>query len=1053
VLPDAAGGLCPTCLLRQSLTALEAPEPERGEVEAAGFAPPTPRIPTERFGDYRLEGELGRGGMGIIYRAHQLSLNREVALKMIMAGPLSSADFGKRLRVEAEAAASLDHPNIVPIYEVGEHAGQPFYTMRLVEGTNLAQALKAGPFQPERAARLMVSVVRAIQHAHERGVLHRDLKPSNILLDTHEQWHVADFGLAKIAYGDSSLTLSRAALGTPCYMAPEQASAGGKQVTTAADIYGLGAILYEVLTGRPLFRADTPLQIIQQVIEREPERPSRLNPGIDRDLETICLKCLNKDPKRRYASASALAEDLECWLASKPVQARPVTSVERVWLWCRRKPVVAGMSAAVILLVLTVTVVSLTAVRRIAAEAQRAEEKARELRLHLYVADMNVAYQAIQDNDLSLARRLINNYKPEARQSRDGTARLSERGKSEDLRGWEWRYLWKLSRGDAIAVFRGHTNRVSCTLFSPDGTTLVTASFEGELRIWDKSTRKLRQCLKGFASSIQRNSIAFSPNGDLLAVADGVDIHVFAATNWFKVRTLPNPALPGRVSSLPIVFSPDGKTLMCNAHGELRQWDTRTWERREELLQSNLLDFGSLLAFSPDGRQFAIATDEAVLVCDASEERTVKPLFKIAVWWPMCIVFSPDSKFVAVGGPTYQPAVWDAKAGKEMARLDHGLPLAFSPDSKRLATAGSTIELWEMGQPTPIASLKGYGAIALAFAPDGQTIASGNEDGTVALWGAKPEAAADRLSFQGQRLGFSPDGRMLAVLGATAVEYWHLDSRTLISSFKLPGDIGTRVRVVASPDVRLLATVDTNGVGRVWDSRSRQTTAQINLNHMLRWPWADISPDNRFVAVSCESLYDGGVGWAGVWDLERGQVRDLPHTNCYRPTFSADGRILATGSNNEVQLWSLPDLKPLRAFSGHRSTVKTLAFSSDSAVLASTDRFERGICLWDVASGKLIRFITTSTINTLSQANAFSRDGRTIASCEGNDAMLWNVASGKPLFKMPGLGSPTRPPLFSPDGNRLVAGGSPIRMGVGSTIPVEVLEAPSLEEIDAAEGL
>jgi len=237
-----------------------------------------------------------------------------------------------------------------------------------------------------------------------------------------------------------------------------------------------------------------------------------------------------------------------------------------------------------------------------------------------------------------------------------------------------------------------------------------------------------------------------------------------------------------------------------------------------------------------------------VLVCDASDLGTAKPLFKIPVYWPMCVVFSPDSRLVAVGGPTSKAAVWDAKEGKEIARLDGGVSLAFSPDSKRLATAGSTIGLWEMGQPTPVASLKGYTANALAFAPDGQTLVSGSGGGTVALWAATPQASAGRLSFQGQRLGFSADGRVLAVLNTnSAVEYWDLRSGTLLSQFKLPSDIGTRGRVVASPDVRLLAAVRTNGFARVWDASSHQTTAQFSLKRTLRWPWAVFSPDNRFL--------------------------------------------------------------------------------------------------------------------------------------------------------------------------------------------------------------
>ncbi len=423
--PKAIGGLCPVCLLRQSLAVFESPEPEPraadvAALEAAGFTPLRSAIPSERFGDYRLENEVGRGGMGIIYRAHQISLNRKVALKMIVAGPLSSADFAKRLRVEAEVTAALDHPNIVAIHEVGEHQGQPFFTMRLVEGLNLAQALKAGSFEPRRAATVMITVARAVQHAHERGVLHRDLKPSNILLDPQGEPHVTDFGLAKIVHADSTLTLSQAALGTPSYMAPEQASGGSRQVTIAADVYSLGAVLYEMLTGRPLFEAETPVQAIQQILEREPQRPSRINPRIDRDLETICLKCLNKEPKRRYVSAAALADDLERWLGAKPIQARPVGRIEQGWLWCRRKPGLAALTALVAIFAGVVVVGTPIMLLRLAREQRKTER-------NLYAANLNLAQDSWLQNDVAHVRQML------------------QETASDPERGFEWYYCYRNS--------------------------------------------------------------------------------------------------------------------------------------------------------------------------------------------------------------------------------------------------------------------------------------------------------------------------------------------------------------------------------------------------------------------------------------------------------------------------------------------------------------------------------------------------------------------------------------------------------------------------------
>jgi serine/threonine-protein kinase len=306
------------------------------------------------FGDYELLGEVGSGGMGVVYKARQKSLNRIVALKMIGAGLLSTAAQRQRFRHEAETVARLDHPRIVPVYEVGEWSADgtspavPYFSMKWFEAGSLADCLDRLVAEPRAAARLVVEVARAVHHAHQRGVLHRDLKPSNIVLDSEGRPHVADFGLAKRTASEAepveaSLTATGVLVGTPGYMAPEQAL--GAALTTAADVYGLGAILYALLTGRPPFRAGSVLETLEQVRDREPEPPAALNPRVDRDLQAVCLKCLAKQPEQRYASAQALAEDLERWLTGQPIQARPVSAAARLGRWCRRNPVLAGLSA------------------------------------------------------------------------------------------------------------------------------------------------------------------------------------------------------------------------------------------------------------------------------------------------------------------------------------------------------------------------------------------------------------------------------------------------------------------------------------------------------------------------------------------------------------------------------------------------------------------------------------------------------------------------------------------------------------------------------------
>jgi len=1049
-------GHCPVCLLRLALPG------SSGESESALRVEGEVRY----FGDYELLEQIATGGQGVVYRARQLGLDRLVALKLPSLTRAATPEFLERFRREGQVAASLEHPNIVPLYEAGECEGHPYLAMKWVEGEHLGQwiqrmrdrARESGTRcfdeQGGRIAQLMIKVSGAIHYAHQHGVLHRDLKPGNILVNREDEPFVTDFGLAKVLELDGDLTQTISVLGTPNYLAPELASGGARLSTVATDVYGLGAVLYQLLTGQPPFAANSPLVALRLVLDSEPVRPRAIDAEIPIDLEAICLKALNRSPKDRYASAEAMAEDLDRFLKGEPISARPVGAVGRTWRWCRRKPVLAAMIVAVAALLLAVTGVSTVAAIRIGTEARRAEQNARELRLNLYVADMNAAYHAIANNNLGLARELIRKYLPKGNRVYDGVVKETGASSTEDLRGWEWRYLWRGCQGDSLSTLRGHSSFATCAVFSPDGRTLVTASFDQTVRIWDTATKRTRHRLTGFANPIQRNSAAFSPDGKLLVVVDGADLHVFETTTWNKLRTLPNQTLAGRLFSLPIAFSPDGKTLSCNTDTGLRQWDAHSWEQRTSQWSNRVGDFGRLIVYSPpDGPRIATATDDGVEIWDATAHVPSKH-FLGRLRWPTCVAFSPDAKYVSAVGIEGLAVIWDAEEGKEIRRWSADsifpLALAFSRDGKRLATGGADqiIRLWEIEKGSLVATLSGHHneVWALTFSPDGRTLVSTSKDGTARLWSAEPEIATGKRLTLGTALHFSPDGSTLTLFTTNStVQHWDVRSKHLVSTSRIPVRPQQLDSIDTSPDGRLLALVGANGIARVWDQISGELIAELLLDSPPKWPSAVFSPDSRLLAISSGPRDIGDGGWSVVWDFRLRKPLALPGENVYRPAFSPEGRILATGSGSDVQLWSIPGLKPLATLRGHKWTINSLTFSPDGSVLASAGR-DNDILLWEVATGKLKGVL--SGHQTSSGRPAFSSDGRTLASVAPARVILWNVATGRELLTMSGLDRYINSCMFSPDGNTLVVGGT---QGALAMAPVELLQAPPLAEVEAAE--
>jgi WD40 repeat protein/tRNA A-37 threonylcarbamoyl transferase component Bud32 len=594
-----------------------APLPARPGAPAA----PPHLAPGSRFGDYEILGELGRGGMGVVYKARQRSLQRLVALKTILAGQLAGPDEVERFHREARVVAQLEHPNIVPVYEVGAHDGLHYFSMKLIEGSNLSSHLAHYRRHHKAAAFLVARVARAVHFAHLSNVLHRDLKPGNVLLDARKQPHVTDFGLAKRLGESASLSPAGAVIGTAGYMAPEQAAAREGRLTPAADVHGLGAILYECLTGRPPFQGATVVETLRQVLDHPPVPPRRLNPSVPRDLETICPRCLDKRPLRRYASAEALAADLERWIEGKPIQARRVRWPERAWLWCRRRPAIAALSAAAVVLITLAgglywmnsqtgqKVIDLTA-----ADKGKQEKIEREA----YLKDMRRAQRYLDAGKLTKARELLARWRP-------------TEGK-KDRRGFEWHYLNARCR-EAEFSRRGHESQVQAVAWAPGGERLASADRQGIVRVWSLTDGRDRPLFEMRLKPGGVTALAWSPDGTHLAAACGGVVRLWEAGSGEEEPTLRTAENGGPAARLMVpktgieawcrqvlldtwiaslIWDPHShKLALVEASGKVQVWDLRKG-KKGQLLGTHEGGVHSA-AWSPDGNRLASVGGDGVV--------------------------------------------------------------------------------------------------------------------------------------------------------------------------------------------------------------------------------------------------------------------------------------------------------------------------------------------------------------------------------------------------------------------------------------------------------
>jgi WD40 repeat protein len=1008
------------------------------------LAPPaSPAADFPSVPGYEILRQLGRGGMGIVYEARQTSLGRRVALKTIR-GP-ADPEERDRFRFEAEAVARLQHPNVVQIHEVGECRGVPYLALELVEGGTLAQRLAGAPLPPAEAARLVETLARAVHAAHGRGVLHRDLKPANVLLTADGTPKVTDFGLAKRLDADAGWTRTGVVLGTPSYMAPEQAAGQVREVGPHTDVYALGAILYECLTGRAPFRAATTLATLELVRTCEPVAPRRLNPKLPRDLETICLKAMAREPARRYAGARDLADDLRRFLDGKPITARPVGHAERLRLWARRRPALAATYTLVLIAAgLSAAAAGVTWLWRQAEQARadavnarrdledalgreqqakRAQEElARQLELARYLRNVDLAYREYLDNRMARGDQLL-------------------RECPEDLRGWEWRLVHRLCHTQQVTDVPYSETAVTVT-FSPDGRRLAALCSDRTVKVWDVETSEVTVTLTGLPT--RPVGLGFSPDGETLITlggSRGAETAVaYDLSSSKAVRTVRGPRLQsaGKLIAAGATLSPDGsRAATFGEDNSLTIWDTATGQTvlalKEAAYGPNPL---SRFRFSPDGTRVASFYPRGTLrVWDVATGKLLltRPQENPAIYR---VDFSPDGKTLAVilnaDNPESAVRVWDVATGREVQTLrGHRaavLAASFGGDGRTLVSAAKdmTVRVWDWPSAREVATLPAHAdeTLSVAVSPDARFLAAASKGKGVELWDTRHEPGSVTLrGGWGHALAmrFAPDGQRLLFFAADRIAR-AADVATGRITFPREHPVDEPVFGAAiSPDGLRLATASMFAV-KLWDLRTgwQIEVLRDNKNEPMRglgWCSAALSPDGRWLAAGTLE------GQVQVWDTRTG-AKGPTLGGHKRPVlalaFSPDGRLLAVPSRDQTAvLYDTETWEERHVLRGHTDAVQVVAFSVDGERLATASA-DWTVKVWDVATAQVVRTLRGHghSVNDV----AFSPDGRRLASGSADYTVkLWDVATGQEYLTLKGHDEAVFSVCFSPDGRRLAS--------------------------------